>query len=112
MTKSLTNFNIKSIGYENFGGQLKHQCSAHPKVDRRTGEFFIFGYDNRAPKVYLTVLDKAKKMKSHITIPITTIRMIHDFSITKDYCIVPDFPLEFIKEKPFKEGGFIYKFDK
>ena len=38
-------FDIKSIGHERFRGQLKHNVSAHPKVNRRTGEFFAFGYD-------------------------------------------------------------------
>jgi carotenoid cleavage dioxygenase-like enzyme len=27
------NFDIKSIGHDDFNGQLKHNVSAHPKVD-------------------------------------------------------------------------------
>ena len=40
----MKDFDIKSIGFFDFGGQLKHNCSAHPKVDRKTGELLIFGY--------------------------------------------------------------------
>jgi len=47
-----------------------------------------------------------------MTIPLLSTRMLHDFFITEEYCVVPDLPLEFKKEKPFKEGGFVYKFDK
>jgi len=32
-------FDIKSVGYDDFGKQLKHNVSAHPKVDKRSGHF-------------------------------------------------------------------------
>lgn len=37
-------FDIKSIGHDNFDGQLKHNVSAHPRSDRRSGDFMAFGY--------------------------------------------------------------------
>ena len=35
---------VDSIEHDDFDGQLKHACSAHPKVDAKTQEFFVFGY--------------------------------------------------------------------
>ena len=43
--RSEKEFDIKSIGFDDFGGQLTHNVSAHPKVDARTGELCAFGYD-------------------------------------------------------------------
>jgi carotenoid cleavage dioxygenase-like enzyme len=45
IAQSEKSFDIKSIGFETFNGQLKHNVSAHPKTDYRTGEFCAFGYD-------------------------------------------------------------------
>jgi len=43
--QSKDSFDIKSIGNDNFNGQLEHNVSAHPKVNAVTGEFLAFGYD-------------------------------------------------------------------
>lgn len=48
---------VKSLKFDDFDGQLKHNCSAHPKVDQRTGEFFAFGYNVKEPKVDYSVFD-------------------------------------------------------
>lgn len=40
---------LKSIGFDDFDGQLEHPCSAHPKVDRHTNELFVFSYDVPTP---------------------------------------------------------------
>ena len=38
------NGTLSSVGSKNYGGDLKFPCSAHPKVDRKTGDFVQFGY--------------------------------------------------------------------
>ena len=62
INKSEQNFGVKSIGFDNFNGQLTHNCSAHPKVDRKTGQFMIFGYDLEQPIVHYSLLDEHKKL--------------------------------------------------
>lgn len=49
---------IKQKGYDNFDGQLTQPCAAHPKVDKETGEFFIFCYAIGKPLVQCTVMNK------------------------------------------------------
>lgn len=50
-------FDIKSIGCDDFNGQLTHNVSAHPKVIATTGEFMAFGYDMQKPMVHYSLFD-------------------------------------------------------
>lgn len=106
-------FDIKSIGHDNFGGQLTHNVSAHPKVDRSTGEMFAFGYDvgtSKVPCIHLSVINKDRKCTSSVDVPITNSRMIHDFAITENYAIFPDLPMELRPDLVMK-GKFIFNYD-
>ena len=56
--ESEKNFDIKSIGYDDYEGQLIHNVSAHPKVDARTGNLYAFGYNFTEPILHFSVFDK------------------------------------------------------
>jgi carotenoid cleavage dioxygenase-like enzyme len=94
INKTLQNFDIKSIGYDDFEGQLTHHVSAHPKVDRKTGHYMAFGYDRYTPIVHYSLFDKERKLLNSMQIPITSCRLIHDFAATEHYIIIPDLPME------------------
>jgi len=85
---------VKSIGHDDFDGQLKHQCSAHPKVDWKTGEFLVFSYDFALPVVHYSLFDKHRKLTKSFDIPITAPRMIHDFIMTEHFIVIPDLPVD------------------
>lgn len=85
---------MKSIGHDNFNGELTHNVSAHPKVDMRTGELLTFGYSSAAPYLYYSAFNQKRERTEKRKIKITSPRMIHDFSITENYIIFPDLPLE------------------
>ena len=106
-------FDIRSIGFEDFGGQLKHNVSAHPKVDARSGELCAFGYDmvENNGSVHFSLINKDKKVLSYMNIPITSPRMIHDFGITENYIIVPDLPLEMNIKNAIDKNDVIFKYD-
>lgn len=104
-------FDIKSIGQDNFDGELKHNVSAHPKVNQRTGEFCCFGYDMEKPYVHYTLFDKNRKIQNQMDIKIRSSRMIHDFPITDNHIIVPDLAFEFKPDKALAEGSFVFQFD-
>jgi carotenoid cleavage dioxygenase-like enzyme len=55
-------FEIKSIGHDDFDGQLKHNVSAHPKVDAKTGTLYVFGYGLSGPYLSFSVIDKDRHM--------------------------------------------------
>jgi len=110
------NFDIKSIGYDNFDGQLTHNVAAHPKVDRKTGELLCFGYDLKGKdgkgQVFYSLFNKDRKLLLSTVIPITSPRMIHDFIITQNYVIIPDSPMELRPDLAIKENKFLFQFDK
>lgn len=109
--KSKDNFDIKSIGYDDFGGQLTHNVSAHPKVDRTTGEMLAFGYDVEGKSgINFSVINKDRKVTSSVSIPLTSPRMIHDFAVTENYAIFPDLPMEFRPDLCMK-GKFLFHFN-
>lgn len=88
------NFDVKSIGHDNFDGDLTHNVSAHPKVDMRTGELLTFGYSNFEPYLYYSAFNEKRERTASTKVKISSPRMIHDFSITENYIIFPDLPLE------------------
>ena len=101
---------ILSVGYDDFNGQLKHNVSAHPKVDRKTGEMLTFGYNFEKPLIHYSLINKDGKVTNSLDIPISSIRMIHDFAVTENYVIFPDLPLEFRPDAALHDK-FIFQFD-
>lgn len=102
-------FDIKSVGYDDFDGQLKHNVSAHPKVCPLSGDLYAFGYDMNQGALHFSVIDKHRRiLVSDQIIKITSPRMIHDFMITENYVIFPDLPMEFNPPKAVKNKGFVF----
>lgn len=91
---------------------MKHNCSAHPKVDKRTGEFFIFGYSLERPIVAYSVFDSKRSLKTTFDVPLHSKRMIHDFMITERFSIVPDLPNTMDPVGAVKNKRFLFHFDK
>merc|ERR1712032_1387522 len=87
-------FDVQSVGVDDFGGQMKHGITAHPKVDPRTGELLTFGYGQQENKFDYSRFDKDRKLQTHISMKFLSHRMIHDFAVTEKYVIVPDMPFE------------------
>ena len=103
---------IKSLEHYNFNGQLKHHVSAHPKVDKRTGEFLAFAYDTSKPVVHYSLFNEDSKLVNTMQIPITNKRMIHDFANTENYIIVPDLPVELSVGRTIKHKKWLFSYNK
>ncbi|MDB4049285.1 carotenoid oxygenase family protein [Luminiphilus sp.] len=84
---------LTTQGPTDFDGKLQHPFTAHPKIDRKTGEMIAYGYSFQAPFVTYSIIDKNGGL-THTT-PITIPRSIfmHDFGATEKYTLFLDFPI-------------------
>eukprot|EP00698_Gefionella_okellyi_P015994 TRINITY_DN4550_c0_g1_i2.p1 TRINITY_DN4550_c0_g1~~TRINITY_DN4550_c0_g1_i2.p1 ORF type:complete len:453 (+),score=99.52 TRINITY_DN4550_c0_g1_i2:75-1433(+) len=101
--------NLETLKQFDFDGKLKHQMTAHPKVDLETGEMFFFGYNLRS-KPYLNYSYARKDGTLVATLPIDleVPVMMHDFAVSKRYAIFMDLPLTFdvkriVRDRPVIE---------
>ena len=76
-----------------FGGRLKHQFTAHPKVDPATGEMLFFGYSLFRPSVRYGVVSAQGEIINTTAIDIPRSVVMHDFAITPRHTIFVDTPL-------------------
>lgn len=92
---------FESMGYHDFEGTLQHAMTAHPKVDKETGEMIFFGYsfDNeKAFCSYSVIKDGVVKCTMELSrddLLAGYPKMMHDFAITPNYSILLDLPLIF-----------------
>ncbi|EFC42714.1 retinal pigment epithelial membrane protein [Naegleria gruberi] len=89
---------LKTVGEFDFKGKLKHNFTAHPKIDPRNGEMIFFGYElnPRGTSFRYGVTDKNLDIiHSHEFTKEETpyVCMIHDMVITENYSIVGFYPL-------------------
>tara|TARA_B100000902_G_scaffold117065_1_gene117784 strand:- start:597 stop:1634 length:1038 start_codon:yes stop_codon:yes gene_type:complete len=84
---------LNTEGPTDFDGRLTHPFTAHPKVDKRSGEMIAYGYTFQAPFVSYSVIDQRGNLVH--TSPITIPRSIfmHDFAATEKYTLFLDFPI-------------------
>ena len=84
---------LDTQGPTDFGGKLAHPFTAHPKIDKKSGEMMAYGYSFQAPFVTYSVIDKTGDLVH--TTPITIPRSIfmHDFAATERYSLFLDFPI-------------------
>jgi carotenoid cleavage dioxygenase-like enzyme len=83
-------------GYETYGDELKGPFTAHPKMDPETGEMIFFGYGAKGhftPSVSLRTVDRAGQVTRDEMLDIPFASMVHDFAVTKNWIVVPIFPL-------------------
>ena len=80
---------LDSIGENDFGGKrLGMSVSAHPKIDGRTGQMVIHGYQPFEPYVQLYVVeaDGTCSLAENVDAPFPG--MMHDVAITENYVIL------------------------
>lgn len=65
---------------------------------------FVFGYAPGKDVVYVTVMDKNRKLRHSYEVQVTNSRMIHDLHITEKYVIIPDLPMEFNPKDAVKKN--------
>ena len=93
-----------------YGGKLKHQFTAHPKVDPATGEMLFFGYSMFKPSVQYGVVSAQGELADITTISIPRPVIMHDFAITPRHTIFIDVPLT-VSVKRLLRGQPLLKFE-
>jgi carotenoid cleavage dioxygenase-like enzyme len=93
-----------------YGGKLKHQFTAHPKVDPATGEMLFFGYSLFKPSVQYGVVSARGEISGTTTIDVRRPASMHDFAVTPRHTLFMDLPLT-INFKRLLRGRPLLKFE-
>jgi len=83
-------------GTHDFGGKLVGPMTAHPKIDASNGEMVFFGYAAKGrftPDLSLHVVDRDGALTRSQWFQAPYPSMVHDFVVTRDWVILPIFPL-------------------
>ena len=81
---------LDSIGLWDYDGKLLGMSTtAHPKIDGRTGQLVIHGYQPIAPFVQLYVVEPDGRVSLAETIDAPWPSMMHDLAITENHVILP-----------------------
>jgi len=82
------------IGANDFQGKmLGMSTTAHPKIDGRTGQMLIHGYQPFAPLVQLYVIEPDGRCSLAETVDAPFSSMMHDFAITEHHAVLPVCPI-------------------
>ncbi|HYD05970.1 MAG TPA: carotenoid oxygenase family protein [Reyranella sp.] len=83
-------------GYETYGDKLIGPFTAHPKFDPETGEMILFGYAAKGrftKEISIQTVDKTGKVTRAEILEAPYSAMVHDFAVTKNWIVLPVFPL-------------------
>lgn len=92
-------------GSLDFGGKLTGPMTAHPKLDPVNGEMVFFGYSATGrftPQVNLHVANREGALLRSEQIEAPYSSMVHDFVVSRDWIILPIFPLTGSMERAMK----------
>lgn len=100
---------LETAGPYDFGGKLRHNFTAHPKVDPATGEMMFFGYSPFPPFLRYSVADANGVISRTIPVPLRHPVMMHDFAVTERYSIFLDLP-ETFRVNPKEKGALQFRY--
>ena len=83
-------------GYHDFGAKLVGPMTAHPKLDASNGEMVFFAYAAKGrftPDLSLHVVDREGTLQRSQWFQAPYPSMVHDFVVTRDWIVLPIFPL-------------------
>ena len=81
---------LQTLGPFDYGGKLKQPMTAHPKVDRRTGEQLFISYGPQEPHLTYFRVSPQGELTHIEPVPGAGPSIMHDFTITPNYVIFLD----------------------
>ena len=104
---------LQTKGVHTFGGRLLGPMTAHPKIDKETGEMFFFGYNadgKISEHMTFSVVDANGLVSRSESFVAPYASMVHDFMVTKEHILFPIMPLTGSLERAFA-GGPVYAWE-
>lgn len=98
---------LESKGLWNLDGKMLGMATtAHPKIDARTGQMWIHGYQPIEPYIQLYVVERDGSVSQAEAFDAPWPSMMHDFAITENYVIFPLCSVYFDIEVVAAGGGY------
>lgn len=98
---------LKTVGRYTFGGALKTNMTSHPKIDPITGNLHYFNYSATVPYCQVGVVSPSGQIIHRAPVDVGRATFMHDFAITRNYCVLLDFPLTIDPKRLFSSGSLI-----
>lgn len=88
-------YELETVGRNDFSGTLPRGFSAHPKFDPETGELhaMTYAYPEHLDSIQYVVVAPDGRVRRTVDIPLESMTMVHDMSLTQRYAIVIDQPV-------------------
>ena len=89
------NYELETIGRNDFYGTLPGAFTAHPKYDPATGEMhaMVYAWQEWLDHVQYVVVGSDGRVRRTEDIPLPGMTMIHDMSLTRRYAVIYDQPV-------------------
>lgn len=89
------NYELETVGRNNFEGTLPGAFTAHPKIDPDTGEMHAMAYAwaEWMDHVQYVVVGTDGRVRRTVDIPLPGMSMMHDMSMTEKYVVIYDQPV-------------------
>lgn len=89
------NYELESIGRNDFYGTLPGAYTAHPKYDPASGEMhaMVYAWQEWLDHIQYVVVDRDGHVRRTVDIPLPGMSMVHDMSLTQRYAVIYDQPV-------------------
>ena len=106
------NYELETIGRNDFFGTLPGAFTAHPKYDPASGEMhaIVYAWQEWLDHIQYVVLGRDGRVRRTVDIPLPGMSMVHDMSLTQRYVVVYDQPVTVDLELAFA-GRFPFRWN-
>jgi len=89
------NYELETVGRNDFYGTLPGAFTAHPKYDPATGEMhaMVYAWQEWLDHIQYVVVGKDGRVRHTVDIPLPGMTMMHDMSLTDRYAVIYDQPV-------------------
>ena len=101
-------YELATIGRNNFEGTLPGAFTAHPKIDPNTKEMhaMVYAWPHWMDHVQYVVVGTNAKVRKTVDVPVPGMTMMHDMSMTQKYIVIYDQPVTVNLDEAMKGASF------